>query len=680
MKNKNNRKRNKTIGKRYSILSVGIGVLMLLLLISLFQIQVVETKKYQNLVEQLQNPVLEGDSAPRGRIYDRNYRLIVDNKPVKVIAYKRKSGVSRSEEVRLAYLLGSMIEVNFSRLSTRNLKEFWLQNHYEEGLSKITEEEWKDYSYRKLDVDDIEELKLERVTEEELSIYKEEDKEAAYIYYLMRNGYSYQDKVIKNVDVTDLEYAVVNEKSEELKGFFTKLDWERIYPYGNVMRTLLGSVSSSEMGIPKEFKEEYLKKGYELNDRVGLNYLEYQYEDYLKGEKDQYVLDDNGEKILIKEGSRGKDLVLTIDIELQKAVEEILIEQMKLAKQEPNTEYYNHAYVIIEEPNTGEILAMAGKEILKIDGEYKIYDAGPGIVTDPIVVGSAVKGASHIVGYNNGGLKIGEVRSDACIKIATIPKKCSLHYHGMIDDIEALKYSSNTYQYQTAIGVGGSHYTYNMFLNLNENAFSIYRNTFEEFGLGVKTGIDLPIESAGYIGEGVDPSLLLDFAIGQYDAYTPMQLSQYISTIATSGKKMRPHLLKEVYYPKEELADLFFEVRPTLLGTVHTDPIYMERVQLGFQEVLKYGGTGSGLIDLSHKPAGKTGTSETFLDTDGDGFIDLETVSNTFVAYAPYDHPKVTFTIVSPNVSHFGNRSYYLSYANRKISREVARKFFEISE
>ena len=96
----------------------------------------------------------------------------------------------------------------------------------------------------------------------------------------MNKGYSYAEKIIKNKDVTEKEYAIISENISNLSGFNTKLDWERIYPYGDVFRSILGKISSNSQGIPKELVDDYLSKGYSLNDRVGISYLEYQYEDY----------------------------------------------------------------------------------------------------------------------------------------------------------------------------------------------------------------------------------------------------------------------------------------------------------------------------------------------------------------------------------------------------------------
>ena len=101
------------------------------------------------------------------------------------------------------------------------------------------------------------------------------------------------------------------------------MDWDRKYPYGETLRSIFGSVSTPSEGIPKKLTEQYLAKGYSRNDRVGKAYLEYQYEDILRGKKKQlkYTTDKSGKVIsskVINPGSRGNDLQLTIDIDLQK--------------------------------------------------------------------------------------------------------------------------------------------------------------------------------------------------------------------------------------------------------------------------------------------------------------------------------------------------------------------------
>ena len=667
------------VNKRYKILSIILSIFFIFLIISLFYVQIIDGNRYKYKLSLINEVVIDGSSPARGRIYDRNGNVIVDNQAVKTIYYKKKIGITKKEEVTLAYNAAELLEIDYKKLNNYDLRNFWVINNSHSARNKITEEEWTLYEERKLSLDDIEKLKRDRVTEEELNEYKAIDREAAYIYYLMNKGYSYQEKVIKDEDVTDEEYALVAANKEELNGFINKLDWNRHYVYGDTMRSILGNVSSSSNGIPYENKESYLALGYSLNDRVGTSYLEYQYESILKGTKNKYILGSNGEYILKEEGSRGNDIVLTIDIKLQKEIEKLVIDELIKAKtKDKHTKYFDRAFVIVSNPKTGEILAMVGKVIKKEDGKWKIYDYSNGIISESITPGSSVKAASHMVGYMTGNLKIGEYRNDACIKIAATPLKCSYTRYGNINDVQALKYSSNTYQFQTAIKVGKGKYKYNGPLKLNDSAFDTYRDIFSQFGLGVKTGIDLPNEQLGYTGTSKQAGLLLDYSIGQYDNYTPIQMSQYINTVANDGMRMKPFLLKEVYSPtKDGLTSLIYTNSPIMLNQINAEKKYFSRIKKGLQEVIK-SGTGYGFIDNKYKAAGKTGTSESFIDTNNDGKIDKETLSTSLVAYAPYDNPKVTFTVITPNIGT-GNISFnQISTINKRISRKISKKYFEI--
>ena len=389
--------------------------------------------------------------------------------------------------------------------------------------------------------------------------------------------------------------------------------------------------------------------------------------------------------VKIKKGETALEIgtgcgVISILLTAKTEVEEILAEEVLKTKSEANTDYFDRSFVIISDPKTGEILAMAGKQaVKKDDGSYEIVDYTPGIVTSTVTMGSVVKGASQIVGYNTGALKIGETRYDTCVKVAATPIKCSWRYLGKLNDITALKYSSNTYQFYTAIKVGKGNYQYNKPLSLDTEAFTTYRNTFAEFGLGVETGIDLPMESLGYKGTSTLAGHLFDFSIGQYDTYTPIQLAQYIGTIANNGARMQPYLLKEIYEPtKDGLTNKLSETSPKKLNQVNTTQEYLDRVKLGFQEVMKTGGTGTGYINLDYKPAGKTGTSESFVDSDGDGVVDTETVTNTFAGYAPYDDPKVAFVVISPDIYHQEGYSTYQTTVNKRITTAVTNKYFEL--
>lgn len=667
----------KIINKRIYAFFVVIIFLFSILFFKLFMVMIVNSKEYDKKLASLTNKNVTLSSAPRGRIYDRNYNIIVDNKAVNTIFYKKSKGTKTKDMVRLAYKVAPHLELDFSKITLRAKKEFYLAKYPEICDKKITDDERELVRQRKLSNNDILELKIDRISLDEVNKFNEDDLRAAYLYYLMNKGYTYEEKVIKS-EASDREFAYISESNEELDGFNTRVDWERVYPYGDTLRTILGSVSSSDQGLPREEKDYYLKLGYSLNDRVGLNYLEKEYEKYLQGEKSVYEAVNSHELKLKKEGKAGNDIVLTIDINLQKEIENIIDQYILQGKRDANTEYYDHSSVIIQEPKTGEILAMASRKLV---GD-KFVDNTNSILISPITPGSVVKGASMLVGYETGAINFGERMLDECIKIAGAPEKCSSVLDlGVIDDITAMAKSSNVYQFKTAIRVNGQEYHRGMKLNFNQKSFDIYRNMYRAFGLGVATGIDLPIESKGYSSVDKNAGNLLDFVMGQYETYTPMQLSQYISTIANSGKRMRPHLLKEVRKATDDLSlgDILMSYKSELLNTVNVREENMRRVQEGFYAVMHMaGGYGRGYTDDRLDAAGKTGTSQSFIDTDNDGIIDTETITTSFIGYAPYNDPKITFMVTSPNSSHLTSSSSYMSLVNYRLSRAVTDKYYEM--
>lgn len=680
-KNINKKERKYTVNvstykKRFLFLGSVLVVLFLIITLRLYSVMLRNQAYYEEELTTLATTIVEGDSSPRGRILDRNGKVLVDNKAVKTIYYNKDKNRDTKEEIELAYVVSSHLNLDYDKVTDRNKREFFVAKNSDKMNDRIKNSEWEKYKQRKLDSDDIYELKIKRVTNKELSSFTEEEIRASYLYYLMNKGYSYDDKVIKNEDVSDEEYAYIAENNEDLPGFNTKLDWERVYNYGDTFRTILGNIGE----IPSEEKDEYLAKGYSLNDIVGTSYLEEEYEDYLKGKKAIYKTVNSHELELVSEGKRGNDIVLTIDIELQQQLEGILNEEILATKSQPNTEYYYRSYAVIQNPNTGEILAMAGREAVSDgSGGYKTIDCTTGIMTDPMTDGSVVKGASMLVGFNTGAITPGEYQVDECIKIAGTPKKCSWRTLGRINDIDALALSSNVYQFKTAMKVAGATYQYNRPLVINESAFDTYRNTFKEFGLGVETEIDLPVESLGYTSNNKAPGLLLDFVMGQYDTYTPIQLSQYISTFANGGSRLQPHLLKEVHEATddESLGDIIYTSQPNILNTVNTKPEYLNRVKEGFYAVMnKSYGLGVGYIDDSHDPSGKTGTSQSATDTNDDNINDTDTVSTAFVGYAPSSSPKMSITVTSPNSTWENPRNSYSTLVTRRISKRASDAYF----
>lgn len=662
---------------RIIIIGIITFICFFVLIVRISYMQLYNIKASISELNKLSTKIVYGPSMPRGRIYDRNYNVIVDNIGTNMISYKKESGMSNKDEIQIAYTLSEHISLEYEKLTDRNLREFWIANNLDKANKKITDEEYELYKRRKLKSSELENLKIERITDEELNAYTEIDKKAAYIYYLMHKGYSYDNKVIKD-GASDEEYAFIAGNLSDLKGISLETSWQRYYPYENTLGQILGNVSTSTQGIPEELKTEYLNKGYSLNDRVGLSYLEYQYEDELSGKKDKYEVK-NGKKILIEKGTKGNDIVLSIDINLQMELEKIIEEELIKAKEEANTNYYDHSSVIITNPNTGEVLAMASKRIVKTSDGYKIIDYTTSLLTSSNTPGSIVKGASMLTGYKTGALKIGDVLYDKCIKFKNTPQKCSWKNLGALNDINALKYSSNSYQFQIALKIAGVNYYHNMPIKIDDSALKTYKTIFNELGLGSKSGIDLPKETEGYKGKESNAGLLLNYSIGQYDTYTLFQLSSYINTIVNEGKRLKLNLVNEIRYGTNDstLGKIKESYTPIILNTSEIDNIYFKRVKEGFKSVME-GYLGKGYMGNIIEPAGKTGTSETFYDSNLDGKVDTETYTKSFVGFAPYNNPVMSIVSISPHISHKNGKTSYISNVNKRITSRICNIFFEI--
>jgi len=655
--------------QRIKFILVFIVVCFCIIIFRIIYLNVFMSDYYNIMLNKNTSNYVYGESVPRGRILDRNGKVIVDNMAVKTIYYQKTDDITLDEEIELAYRVGKVLKLNYDEVSDRNLREFYNVMHPDITNKLISDLEYEKLKNRKLTEDQIYEFKISRIDKKSIKNMNKYEKRAAYIYYLMNKGYSYQEKVIKEKNISNKEYIYFSNNA--FKGFNTKLEWERTYPYGDTLRTILGSVSSSKSGIPKEDVDYYLKKGYSLNDRVGTSGLEKYYEDLLRGEKAKYKLDNN-KLVLIDSGKKGNDIMLSIDIDLQVKIDKMLENEIINSKREANTEYFNKSYVIIQNPNTGEILSMSGKQIFNNNGLYKSYDISEGAFLSTITPGSVVKGASIMVGYNTGKLKIGDYKQDSCIYLYNLPEKCSWKTLGYINDIDALAYSSNVYQYKIAMDVGGFDYYPGKKLKINKKAFDTYRNMFYRFGLGVKTGLDYPKEEDGYKSDNRSGDLLINFAIGQYDTYTPLQLSQYVSTIANGGKRYKTHFLKAVLSGNKTL----YEIEPNVLNTLDVKKKYVDRVRLGFKNVITRG-TGMGYMDSAPDPSGKTGTSESFLDIDEDGIIDIPTISNNFVGYAPSSKPIMSIAAAFPDIQN-PKGGKYKSNVNQVIVSKTTSIFFDL--
>jgi cell division protein FtsI/penicillin-binding protein 2 len=684
----NKKKKKKThVPFRLNMVFFVVFALFSVLILRLGELQIVFGDDFKREIERTEE-ITVNNPVPRGKMFDRNGTTIVDNSPLNAITYTKYQNVTQEEMLKTAGKLAKLITKDTSKVPERDKKDFWILKHPKEAKAKITEKEWNSYKQKKLDDKQIYNLQIDRVTEEDIASIQGEDLETLAIYREFNSGYALTPQIVKNKDVTPEEFAIVSENLENLPGVDTTTDWERMYTFGDTLKSILGDVTTSEAGIPKEQLEKYLARGYSRNDRVGKSYLELKYEDVLHGQKAKVnnVTDKSG-KILstevVSEGKRGKDLVLTIDMELQQQVDKIIEEEMMSAKSNPNTGIMDRAFVVLMNPKTGEILSMAGKQIGKDkDGKTIMKDFAGGNITTSYNVGSAVKGATVLTGYQTGAISPGTNLLDEPIVIKGTPVKKSWKTFGTINDLRALQVSSNVYMFKTIINMANGHYVPNQPIQLEiEKTFNTLRQSFAQFGLGTRTGIDLPNEMNGFQGTEKIPGKLMDFGIGQYDTYTPMQLAQYVSTIANGGNRVQPHIVKEIREPvmeNNELGPIIEEIQPKVLNRIDMKDEWIKRVQEGFRMVMQVGdGTGVGMFKSApYNPAGKTGTAEAFYDGSDKTKRGTDVWNLSLVSYAPADNPEVAMAVVVP-WAYSGSSGPSI---NSLIGRRVLDAYFDLKK
>ena len=618
-------------------------IINLVIVYKVVDIKFINNNKYNEEYLIKSNNIIQGKTPLRGKILDRNNNVLADNIPIYNINYRKIKSVNTDEEISIAKHITKILDLN-ELADDKQLIDFYILKN--DISSFLTDEEKKDYKYRKITDQDIYNILSDRL-EENIKNYSEEEKKYIYTYYLMNKGYISDTKLIKE----NVSYEICAKLSEEnINGISCDITWKRKinYPF---LESIIGTVGK----INPENKDLYLNEGYNSEDIVGTSGLELYYDNFLKGKKALYKINDDNSLTIVENEEKGDDLVLSIDLELEKKSYELLQYHFEIADTLANTNYYKESYIIISNPNNGQILSLVGLQKDRINRVNMYSDISSKALLSSYTVGSIVKGASHTVGYLNNLIDVGKKINDSCVKLYMVPEKCSFKRLGLIDDITALKMSSNYYQFITAIKLTGNNYHNNMKLVVNEENFNKYRNVFKKYGLGTSTGIDFDRESYGLKGDKISGDLLLNLAIGQYDTYTPIQLVSYINTIATKGKRYA----------------LSFKLKENeIIDEVGLDEKYMNRIHQGFYEVVN-NGTGRGYTDTKYKPAGKTGTSESYYDKN------IMTINSSYIMFAPVDNPKYSVVVVTPNVSYQNKNNEYIAFINRMISKSITDFLFE---
>ena len=441
-------------------------------------------------------------------------------------------------------------------------------------------------------------------------------------------------KVNKHTQIVNIAKKVEKDKTNELRkwmdenniksGINIDEDTKRYYPYNSLASQVIGFCGS---------------------DNQGINGIEAEYDDVLKGKKGSIsrTTDASGKVIdntyeVYNSPIEGDDIHLTIDLTLQEICEKYLKQACI------DNECADGGNVIMMNPKTGEILAMCGYPNYNLNEPFKVDESLPKeeqnlqlqklwrnkAISDTYEPGSTFKIVTASSALEE-GIAVPDQKGSYCcvgyIEVAGVKMKCWRYYkpHGSESLRDALMNSCNP-----------------VFIGLGEKlGVKKYYEYLNKFGFFRKTGIDLQGEANSIFlkEEKVGPVELGTYAFGQRFEITPIQMITMLSTIANNGKYVKPHLVKQIISKTEKDENGNPVVK-------NIEPEYGEQVvseqtaqnMLSMLQTVVDEGTGKKAKVEGYNIGGKTGTSE-------DGVHTGKYIAS-FMGVAPVENPQITLLVV----------------------------------
>ena len=617
-------------------------------------------------------------SNPRGEIYDAAGNLLVSNTVKQVVAFTRSNTITAEEMKELAAKLSTLVTFTETNVTTRQKKDYYLADSdtYAAVVKSLPDDEKYDSYGNNLTESEIYANAINAVTDDEIN-YSEDELKLVYIFSQMNAASTFSTVNLTTGDLTEEQIAYITANQSKLSGISIATDWDRETPTSS-LASIIGTVSSKHSGLPAEEADDYLAKGYSLNDRVGTSYLEKEYEEYLQGTHTvrEITTDKNGNVVsdeVTSEGKAGQNLKLTVNSDFQAGVESILNQYYSADIADGYATYSEGAYAVALNPQTGAILAMAG--LSHETGSSTTTLDALGTINDIFVPGSVVKAATLTAGWESDAISGNQVIADQSINIAgssAITSWFTGSGSTNITAVQALEYSSNTYMVQVALKMMGQEYYSGMSLATTgmKEAMEELRAAYAEYGMGTSTGIDLPENTTGYISDDYSAGNVLTEAFGQYDSYTPMQLAQYAATVANGGKRIAPHLVDSIYDNDgtDGIGTLGKTIETNVLNQINISDDDMDLLQQGFYQVVNSSSayaTGTYMKSSTVTIAGKTGTAETYaVDANGNA---VTTVNLSVLAYdySTSDDSHIAVAVIVPHLTSSDN------HTNQYIARDI---------
>lgn len=444
----------------------------------------------------------------------------------------------------------------------------------------------------------------------------------------------YEPVIIKDNLKLD-EVAMIEARKEEFPELRLEVEPKRIYPFAQTAAHLLGYLQEVSVDEIKANPEKKWHGG----EMVGKAGVEKQYNDYLTGQEGKLIemVDSLGHakgEVKRIEPVRGKDLILSIDFDLQKRAEELLQDK--------------EGAIVALDPRTGECLALASSP--SFDPNRFITRFSPeewlSLINDPrkplenrAIRGLYSPGSIFKIVMATTALSTGVINEDTTFycsgALEIYGREFSCWFkpgHGSLNLAEAIKNSCNVYFYQLG-------------RRINIDTIASYARLF---GLGAKTGIDIPGEKEGQVpstswkrkvlGQAWFPGETISIAIGQGPLLvTPVQIAALTACVANRGVKVTPRLIKgEGKEDDKKRVDIPAEI--------------FEKVIEGMWRSVNQGGTGHGAYQPGFDVCGKTGSTQVISRETAEKLSqnssEIKKTHSWFSGFAPRYHPEIVVTVL----------------------------------
>jgi len=660
--------------KRLAVLYVLVSVMSLLLLGRLFGLQIINGAEYKEITATRLAKTLP-QKAPRGEILDRYGKPMVSNRTGYSITITKMGQTDEELNKTVSELL---------RICTKEGQDYndALPLTYEKPFNYTyygTEEE-KAASVKSfltsLELDDVKnpaELinKLCERYKIDTTLPAETKRKLAGVRAEMQlklfsrnNPFTFADDVNMNV-VTQ-----VKETSKQLEGVNISVEYMRQYNQPWVASHILGRTGT----IFKEEYEEMADKGYSINDTIGKDGIEKYSEDILRGVDGVNNIEEDGEGHIISSFSSvsaipGNDVVLTIDSALQQETELALadaINEIRENASEANDfegEDCNSGSAVVMDVHSGEVLALASYPSFNLETFNEDYDKNYNNKYNPMwnraLAGTYEPGSIFKMVTALAGLETGVITTSTTMDCTGrymyyepdyMPYCWKHDGHGITNVESAIKNSCNCFFFET-----GRLLTID---KLNEYT--------KKLGLGDFTGIEIAGEAKGIIaspeyveslGETWWPGDTIQAAIGQSkNLFTPIQMANYISTLANGGTRYRPHLIKKV--KEYSSSRILKETTPEVIDNISMSDEHYRAIMNGMKSVTEDGTAAAAFEDFGISVGGKTGTAE----------VSSGSPNGIFVAFAPFDDPQIAMAIVIEHGCH--------GISAAPVARRIIEKYF----